>query len=269
MTACTLPASASHANVKASNFALQDYFERIGYRGEPAADLATLTELMRHQLFAIPFENLDVQAGRIVSLVPEEIVEKLLKRNRGGYCYEVNGLFCMALGALGIACRFVAARPMFYPVRRPKTHMALVVTVDGRDWLCDLGFGSYGIRQPMALDVLDVEVAQDDDRFLLTRSGHEFVLRALVGGEWVDQYGFDLSPQEWIDFMPANYLNSTHPEAIFVQKLLVVRHTPAGRAILFGDTLKTVSHGEVSQRTLAAQERDQVLASVFGLDPVR
>lgn len=268
MTACSaLPERT--ANVTADNFVLQDYFARIGYHGEPAADLATLNALMRHQLFAIPFENLDVQAGKIVSLVPEEIVEKLLKRNRGGYCYEVNGIFCMALEALGIAHRFVAARPMFYPVRRPKTHMAVVVTLDGRDWLCDLGFGSYGIRQPLALDALDVEVAQDDDRFMLTRSGHEFVLKALVGGEWVNQYGFDLSPQEWIDFMPANYLNSTHPEAIFVQKLLVVRHTPAGRAILFGDTLKTVSHGQVQQRTIAAEELDRVLADVFGLSAAR
>ena len=268
MTACSaLPERT--ANVTADNFVLQDYFARIGYRGEPAADLATLNALMRHQLFAIPFENLDVQAGKIVSLVPEEIVEKLLERNRGGYCYEVNGIFCMALEALGIAHRFVAARPMFYPVRRPKTHMAVVATLDGRDWLCDLGFGSYGIRQPLALDTLDVEVAQDDDRFMLTMNGCEYVLKALVGGEWIDQYGFDLSPQEWIDFMPANYLNSTHPEAIFVQKLLVVRHTPAGRAILFGDTLKTVSQGEVQQRTVAAEELDRVLADVFGLSVAR
>lgn len=255
--------------MKADNFVLQDYFDRIGYRAEPGADIATVTELMRHQLFAVPFENLDVQAGKIVSLVPEEIVDKLLQRNRGGYCYEVNGVFCMALEALGIPYRFVAARPMFYPVRRPKTHMAVVVTLDGRDWLCDLGFGSYGIRKPMALDVVDVEVAQDDDRFMLSGGEREFVLKALVGGEWIDQYGFDLSPQEWIDFVPANYLNSTHPDAIFVQKLLVVRHTPAGRAILFGDSLKTVSHGQVQQQTIAPQERDRVLAGIFGLSPVR
>lgn len=52
---------------------------------------------MHHQLRAVPFENLDVQAGKIVSLVPEEIVEKIIDRNRGGYCYEVNGIFAMAL----------------------------------------------------------------------------------------------------------------------------------------------------------------------------
>lgn len=252
--------------MKAENFALEDYFERIGYRGAARADLATLTELMRCQLFTVPFENLDVQAGRIVSLVPEEIVGKIVGRRRGGYCYEVNGLFCMALEALGIPYQFVAARPMFYPVRRPKTHMAIVVTLAGAQWLCDLGFGSYGIRAPMRLDRLDVEVRQDDDLFMLSRpDGREYLLQARVNGEWVKQFAFDLSPQEWIDFMPANYLNSTHPEAIFVQKLLVVRHAPDGRAILLGDTLKTVKAGEVRVESLAAEDLDAVLVDIFGL----
>lgn len=86
-----------------------------------------------------------------------------------------------------------------------------------------------------------------------------------MNGEWVKQFAFDLSPQEWIDFMPANYLNSTHPEAIFVQKLLVVRHAPDGRAILLGDTLKTVKAGEVRVESLAAEDLDAVLVDIFGL----
>jgi N-hydroxyarylamine O-acetyltransferase len=77
---------------------------------------------MRYQLFSVPFENLDVQQGKVISLVPEEIYRKIVERNRGGYCYEVNGLFAMALNALGIPYQFFAARPMTYPVRRPKPY---------------------------------------------------------------------------------------------------------------------------------------------------
>ena len=71
------------------NFDLSAYFRRINYTGHAAADTATLHALMRHQLFSVPFENLDVQAGKVVSLVPEDIADKLLHRGRGGYCYEV------------------------------------------------------------------------------------------------------------------------------------------------------------------------------------
>jgi N-hydroxyarylamine O-acetyltransferase len=97
------------------NFDISTYFKRINYTGPAAADTATLHALMRHQLFSVPFENLDVQAGKIVSLAPDDIADKVLTKGRGGYCYEVNGLFAMALEALGIPYRFVAARPMFYP----------------------------------------------------------------------------------------------------------------------------------------------------------
>ena len=252
--------------MQAANFDLNAYFSRIGHDGPAAADAATLAALMRSQLFAVPFENLDVQAGKGVSLVPEDIVEKIVHRRRGGYCYEVNGLFAMALQALGIPYRFVAARPMFYPARRPRTHMALVARADGHDWLCDLGFGSYGIRAPMRLDRLGDEVAQDFDRFKLTQpQPGEYLLQAWVEGAWANQYGFDLSPQEWVDFAPANYMNSTHPDAIFVQKMLVVRQHEQGRDILFGDTLKQVTADGVVATAVAPHDRDAVLDGHFGL----
>lgn len=253
----------------ADNFSLPRYLDRIGFTGDPRPDLATITELMRRQLFTIPFENLDVQAGKVVSLVPEAIVEKIVHGRRGGYCYEVNGLFAMALQALGVDYRFVAARPMFYPVRRPKTHMALVVELAGEQWLCDLGFGSYGIREPMRLGLLDVEVRQGYDTFRLGRpDGREYLLQARVDGAWTNQYSFDLCPQEWIDFAPANYLNSTHPDAVFVQRLLLVRHSPDGRIILFGDTLKTVACGQSQRRRVAPEELAGVLREQFGLESV-
>lgn len=250
----------------AENFVLQKYFDRIGFRGDAVADIATLSEIMRCQLFTVPFENLDVQAGKVVSLVPEEIVEKIVERNRGGYCYEVNGIFAMALQALGIPYQFVAARPLIYPARRPKTHMALVLKANGEEWLCDLGFGSYGIRAPMRLNLVDTEIQQDFDTFVLSKPNErEYLLKALIEGEWMNQYAFDLSEQEWIDFTPANYLNSTHPDAIFVQKLLVVLHNSEGREILFGDMLKTVSQGRVEKQTIQAEDRESILRDRFRL----
>lgn len=254
----------------AENFSLQDYFHRIGFRGEARADIATVAALMRCQLLSVPFENLDVQAGKIVSLVPEEIVAKIVSRHRGGYCYEVNGLFAMALQALGIPYQFIAARPMFYPVRRPRTHMAIVATIDGDDWLCDLGFGSYGIRAPMRLSATDVEVEQDFDRFMLSRPNErDYLLQAWVDGEWTRQYGFDLSPQEWIDFVPANHFNSTHPDTIFVQKLLVVMHSETGRTTLLDHNLKTIENGVATQREIASEARDAILLECFGLAVTR
>ncbi len=252
--------------MQASNFEIQNYLEHIGFQGSACADLNTLTELMCLQLRKVPFENLDVQAGKVVSLLPEDIVEKILKRHRGGYCYEVNGLFSMALEALGIEHFYVAARPMFYEERRPKTHMAIVAKLEEQPWLCDLGFGSYGLRQPISLKDINTDTRQDHDCYRVSvQSSGEYLLMARIQGEWVAQYAFDLQPQEWLDFVPANFLNSKHPEVIFVKQLLVILQTPEGRKILSNRVFKNWVNGKLSERMLQAQEVSTVLLEEFGL----
>ena len=253
--------------MKADNFALQEYFDRIGFSGDAKDDIDTVTELMRCQLFTVPFENLDVRAGKIISLEPADIVDKIVTRKRGGYCFEVNGLFAMALEAIGVDYRFVAARPMIYPVRKPRTHMAIVVKAAGGEWLCDLGFGNYGIRAPMRLDVLDAEIRQDYDSFMLSKPNErEFLLQAYIEGKWESQFAFEPSPQEWIDFAPANHFMSTHPDAIFVQKLVIVLHNPGGRISLAGDTLKIVSEGRIERQVVRPEDIPAILSSRFHLE---
>ncbi len=254
----------------ADNFSLEQYFKRIGLDygqlHESPINSEMLTRIMRQQLFNVPFENLDVQSGKIVSLVPEKIVEKILFNQRGGYCYEVNGIFAMALQALNIPYRLVAARPMFYPTRRPRTHMVIIATLEDEQWLCDLGFGSYGIRAPIRLSGLNLSIPQEHDQFRLSKvSEHEYLLQAWVSNEWANQFAFDLSPQEWVDFEPANYMNSTHPSAIFVQKLLVVLHTELGRKILFGNTLKIIENGIEHKKILTSAELLHSLGEDFKL----
>jgi N-hydroxyarylamine O-acetyltransferase len=252
--------------MKADNFSLQAYFSRIGFQGAASADFATLKRMMRCQLFSVPFENLDVQQGKVVSLVPEEICRKIVERNRGGYCYEVNGLFAMALNALGIPYQFVAARPMTYPVRRPKTHMAIVATIEGQQWLCDLGFGSYGIREPVNLNWIGREIRQDFDTFKLTGSlDQDYLLHSFTDGAWKNLYEFNLCPQEWVDFEPANYMNSTHPDSIFVQWLMVVLQNPSGKEVLLGDRFQTVSEGITKGGTVKREEIPALLQQKFSL----
>lgn len=253
--------------MKAKNFDLNSYFARIGFQGEAKADVLTLTALMRLQLRSVPFENLDVQAGQVVSLVPEDIVQKIVNQRRGGYCYEVNGLFAMALEALGISYFFVAARPMFYVARRPKTHMAILVKLADQTWLCDLGFGSYGLREPLSIEVLDREVQQDQDRFKLSQLPDlEYLLEACIGGQWTPQFSFSPVAQEWLDFAPVNYMNSTHPEAIFVKQLLVILQTPEGRKILSGAVLKKWIDGHLTEQQVNHSDLPAVLRYEFGID---
>lgn len=250
----------------ADNFVIADYFQRIGISGDLKNDLPTLTAIMRAQLRSVPFENLDVQAGKIVSLVPEDIVSKIIYGRRGGYCYEVNSLFAMVLTALGFEYDLIGARPMFYPQRRPKSHMVLMVKIGAERWLCDTGFGSFGLRAPIELNQLGQIIKQDNETFTLDKNERgEFVLKALVKGEWANQFGFDLQPMEMIDFMPVNYYNSTHPDAVFVQRYLVMLQRADGRTLLSGNQLKQLRGDQEDVSEIAPEKLDEVLWREFGL----
>ena len=244
-----------------SNFSLPDYLNRIGYSGDVSPNHVTLTALMSHQLQSVPFENTTVQAGKIPSLIPEDIYTKIVTDSRGGYCYEVNGLFAMALTAVGFEWYFAGARPMFYPTRRPKTHMVVIVTIEGKNYLCDTGFGGYGLREPMRISH-EEHADQNGDRFLLELRDGEYVLTSLVNDEWTPQYGFALTPQEWIEFSLSNYFNATHPDTIFTQKKLAVIQSATGRKILMDNSLKIIDNGII---TLTDVDYDSAAREHFGL----
>lgn len=243
------------------NFKLTDYLSRIGYQGEVSCDVATLTQLMQQQLRSIPFENTEVQAGRIPSLVPEDIVNKVLLRGRGGYCYEINGVFAMALTAIGFEWYFAGARPMFYTMRRPKTHLVVIVRVQGKNYLCDTGFGGYALRAPLLIE--EGETVQDGDHFRMELLGGEYVVSSLVQEEWQRQYGFALQSQEWIEFSLANYFNATHPDTIFTQKKLAIMQTPNGRKILVDNELKLIEDGKLERLEV---DYASALKEYFGLE---
>lgn len=226
-------------------FSLEAYLNRIGYSGSVNPDLATLRALMSYQLRSVPFENTEVQAKRIPSLNPEDIYTKIVTHKRGGYCYEINGLFAMALTEIGFDWYFAGARPMFYPMRRPKTHMIVIVMLDGAHYLCDTGFGGYGLREPMKV-VANATVEQNNDQFSLEFKDDEFILSSRVNDTWMLQYGFSLVKQEWIEFSLANYFNATHPDSIFTQKKLAIVQTLNGRKILIDNSLKRIDNGVMS-----------------------
>ena len=88
------------------------YLHRIDADVAPEAtpSLELLAKLQRRHLQTVPFENLDVVAGREISIERGAHYEKIVEAGRGGFCYELNGLFDWLLGELGFTTRFVEGR---------------------------------------------------------------------------------------------------------------------------------------------------------------
>lgn len=204
---------------------LEHYCERIGFDSTPRRELQTLQRLHLLHPQAIPFENLDSWLGRPVSLEPAAVFAKLVPGKRGGYCFEQNLLFRTVLETIGFDVQGLAARVVWnlpLGVTLPRTHMLLLVTLDGVRYIADVGFGGLTLTAPLALDSAAVQQTPHE-AFKLTHDGTHYLLHAAVEGEWQALYRFDLEEQTPADYAMANYYIATHSQSRFVLQLLAGR----------------------------------------------
>lgn len=210
-------------------FDLHAYLARIGFTGATRPTMATLAELHHAHVCAIPFENLDVLLDRPVHLETEAIQEKLVVARRGGYCYEQNALFLLALqqmgfDARGLAARVVIAQPPSVP---PRTHMLLLVQLEEAFWIADVGFGGPTLSAPIRLLADQVQSTPHGD-YQLQSLGEEWLLCQRHHAEWLPLYRFDLVTQFPSDYLMANHFVSTWPHSHFRHHLLAARYLPDG-----------------------------------------
>jgi N-hydroxyarylamine O-acetyltransferase len=246
------------------------YCKRIGFDGVPRRDLATLQQLHRLHPQAIPFENLDSWLGRAVSLEPAAVFDKLVTRQRGGYCFEHNLLFREVLETLGFQVRGLAARVVWNlpeGFMLPRTHMLLLVNVDDRRVIADVGFGGLTLTAPLELDN-DAAQLTPHESFRIAIDGEHHVLEASVAGSWQALYRFGLEEQMPADYAMANWYVGMHPQSRFVLQLIAGRAGTGMRHALFdGRYTRHYVDQQSDKRALAdaAALRD-VLQQELGID---
>ena len=233
----------------------RDYLDRIGAPAPARPDAEALAELTRRHLAAVPFENLSIHLGEPIVLTEAALVDKLVGRWRGGFCYELNGGFAMLLAHLGYDVTLLSARVFGAggALGPPYDHLALRVdlpTGDGSEsWLVDVGFGRF-VAEPFRLDERgDQADPLGTVRLVETTDGD---LDVLLDG--TPQYRLDLRPRELGDFTATCWFQQTHPDSHFATSLVCSLPTPDGRLTLSGRQLVTTAGGERTERTLASDE---------------
>jgi N-hydroxyarylamine O-acetyltransferase len=248
-------------------FELNAYLDRLGLAGPVRADSEGLAVVQRAHRLAIPFENLDILLGRGVDLSPDAVFHKLVRARRGGYCFEQNRLFGDALEALGFSARRLLARVWFYgPLDIPgRTHTLLLVTLSGRPWIADAGFGG-GYAPPMPL-VADRIVEEGDVRHRLRRDADRGWMLERDGGEgWAKQFSFTLDAVHDADIAIANHWTATSPDSRFTVAPVLNRILPDGDVSLIGRRLTRRRAGGGAQREIAdAAAYRATLGETFGI----
>ncbi|MEW9804570.1 arylamine N-acetyltransferase [Mesorhizobium sp. ZMM04-5] len=215
-------------------FELGAYLNRLGLTGaDPTSD--RLDDLLKAQMSAIPFENVDPFLGSMPDLDHDAIWRKLVVERRGGYCLELNTLLGNALDALGVAKRAVLGRVrMGAPVGGPRSHLAWIVTAGGRDVLMDAGFGGPGAHGVVPLNP-DVphRVGARTFRIRGDDATGELVLERQESDGWLSLYGFDGAPVTDADIEASNVVCSRWHKSPFPSHLMLNLHRAGGRVSLF------------------------------------
>jgi N-hydroxyarylamine O-acetyltransferase len=258
---------------------IEAYLRRINYHGSLAATGETLQELQVAHLLAVPFENLSIHSGEPIILDDDALFEKIVVRRRGGFCYELNGLFAALLGELGfevamLSARVANAQGTFGP---DFDHMTLLVALDederGDRWpstpaglprrgprLADVGFGD-SFREPLLLDSRQ-EQAQGERAYKIVADGpHLILMQRESDGGWKAQYRFTLQPHEYADYVEMCRYHQTSPNSHFTRARVCTRATLEGRVTLSEMRLITTIQGQ--ERTERLLTNDAEYASVL------
>lgn len=249
---------------------LQDparYLARLGFDAPPPPTLETLRTLQLRHTSAFAFETIDTLLRRPVPVDLPTLERKLLHDGRGGYCYELNRLFLALLRHLGFEARPLAARVIEGDVPLARTHLMLLVVVDGAAHVADVGFGGMVPTAPLRLHAAG-EQATPHEPYRLVAAGDGHLLQAEVLGQWRDLYTFDLQPQLDADLEMGSWYVSTHPGSSFLGQLRVARtEGPGVRRTLRNGSFAIHRLGAASERR-ELRDADavlQLLREAFGL----
>lgn len=245
------------------------YLSRLGMDGMPTPTLATLAQLQARHNACFPFETLTTLLRDAVAIDLPSVQHKLLQEGRGGYCYELNGMFLALLHAVGFDARAISARVVMgqtTDTATPRTHMLVLVRIEGVEFIADVGFGGTTPTGPLRLDHRFAQ-ATPHARYRLDLQSPYYLLQVEIGGEWRPLYRFDLAVQEPVDHVLGNWYVCTHPASSFPGQLRAALAGPGWRRTLGAGVYSVHRIGEPSERRPLAGVQDvlAVLRDAFGI----
>jgi N-hydroxyarylamine O-acetyltransferase len=243
------------------------YLERIRFDAAVKADLETLRGLQLAHMMTIPFENLDIGLKRAIKIDKGSLWEKLINEKRGGFCYELNGLFAWLLQQIGFQVTYLNARVFDREGNMgiDFDHLALLVQIPSQPgrWLVDVGFGdSY--MEPLNFDDRG-EQAQGLRAYRIEQITEGFVVwQRNYDGSWERHYFFDLQPRTFPEeYRSACLFHQTSPESPFTRGSIISKATPTGRVSLEDGRLILTENGRRTERLLETDEYRALLKEYF------
>lgn len=214
-----------------SMMTVDKYLRRIGYEGSQEPTLATLNGVQKAHLTSVPYENLDLLYRRECSLAVEVMYDKIVNRRRGGYCFELNGLYTWLLRELGFKVteffgRWLLGESLSVPKRR---HRILRVDLPEGRYVADVGVGRACPQTPLRFEADIIQEREGTNYRIVADPILGWVVQVETDAGYANFYSFTEDPQQAIDFAYPHYYCATHPNSPFLAKTMVHLATPLGR----------------------------------------
>ncbi len=229
----------------------EKYLDRIKYSGGLEPTLNLLNKLQKYHLLNIPFENLDIHNQIPIKLNIDQFYEKIVVRNRGGFCYELNGLFYELLLLLGFNVKLISAK--VYEKDNEYTpeydHCSIIVKIGNIEYLTDVGFGEF-IFRPLELQLREI---QNDERgsFLIDYLDNGYLrVNKIENGKSTPQYIFKNVKRELDEYTGMCESHQANPKSHFMKKRLISLPIENGRITISGNTLKVTKNQSITTKEL-------------------
>ncbi len=248
----------------------KSYLNRIGIeKTDMAADLENLKFLQRQHLLTVPFENLDIHWKRLIDLDDNRFYDKIIGEKRGGFCYELNGLFYELLAEIGFQSKIISAKVSKGDGEfgAEYDHLAILTRIGNDEYLVDVGFGSF-TAEPLKF-VFDVE-QKDDNGVILIRKFNETYFEVVKkdGDDWRSEYIFTSRERDLAEFAEMCQFHQTSPESHFTRGKVCSLLTVDGRKTLTDDKFIETKNGQKKEIAVNSGEQfDKILASEFCIKP--
>ena len=239
------------------------YLDRINFNKETKTDAKTLYGLHLAHMLAVPFENLDIGLGRKIRIDEQDIWDKLIVNKRGGFCYELNGLFAWLLKQIGFNVTYLNARVFNRTgeLGSDFDHLTLLVQIPGQSdrWLADVGFGD-SFLEPLRFDEQDEQI-QGFRGYRIEETAEGYVVwQKSYTGEWEQQYYFDLQSRRFPEEYKAGcHYHQTSPKSSFTRGSIISKATPDGRISLEEEKLIITINGVRTEKSVSNQAEYQLL----------
>lgn len=233
-----------------------------------SADVDFLRDLQSKHIARYSFNSLAVVLGQDISLEIEAIFAKIVEKQRGGYCFEHNKLVLSVLKELGFDVRLLMAKVIYNrDVDVARTHRVTLLNLDGEDYIVDTGFGHFGARYPVKLE-LGLEQDQGDAIYRIVQdSDNNYCYQVFKDEAFFTLYTFNLHHYSEAECLPAHFYSHKSPDAAFVNNMVVCRKFYNDILSLRNSELFRISNSEtVTTVITSAKQLHQILTGSFELD---